>query len=162
MRISVECGVYAEAASVCRTADHVAALLAESLAGKLGAYAGMAGDDATSSDFARAYDPAARQAVAALADLTHALVGLGRLIDASGRAHAHAEAGAAGLATTAYSGRGLDEDSYVRISPEPPPSSLGGPVASGLGDVHAWILDQVEGFVWPGADVDLLHDAATA
>jgi hypothetical protein len=163
VRISVECGGYAEAAGVCRTANQIAALCTESLAGKLAAYAAMAGDDATSRDFAAAYDPAAREAVATLTDLTHALIGLGRLIDASGRAHARAEAsaaGAAGLRTNAYSGGGLDEDSFVRVSPDPPPSSLGGSVASGLGDVHAWILDQVEGFVWPGADVGLLRDAA--
>ncbi|GAB3038721.1 hypothetical protein GCM10011376_33980 [Nocardioides flavus (ex Wang et al. 2016)] len=161
MRISVECGGYAEAADACRTANHVAALLTESLAGKLAAYAGMAGDDATSSDFAAAYDPAAREAVATLADLTHALVGLGRLVDASGRNHDRAEAAAAGR-TNAYTGRRLDEDSFVRVSPAPPPSSLGGSVATGLGEIHAWILDQVEGFVWPGADVGLLRDAASA
>jgi hypothetical protein len=165
VRISVECGGYAEAAGVCRTANQIAALTTESLAGKLGAYAAMAGDDATSRDFAGSYDPAAREAVATLADLTHALIGLGRLIDASGRAHARAEAsavGAAGLRTNAYTGGGLDEDSFVRVSPAPPPSSLGGSVSSGLGDISEWILDQVEGFVWPGADVDLLRDAASA
>jgi hypothetical protein len=165
VRISVECGGYAEAAGVCRTANQIAALSTESLAGKLGAYAAMAGDDATSRDFAGSYDPAAREAVATLADLTHALIGLGRLIDASGRAHERAEAsavGAAGLRTNAYTGGGLDEDSFVRVSPEPPPSSLGGSVSSGLGDISEWILDQVEGFVWPGADVDLLRDAAAS
>jgi hypothetical protein len=168
VRISVECGGYAEAASVCRTANHIAALSTESLAGKLGGYAAMAGDDATSREFAGSYDPAAREAVATLTDLTHALIGLGRLVDASGRAHARAEAsavgaaGVAGLRTNAYTGGGLDEDSFVRVSPAPPPSSLGGSVSSGLGDVHAWILDQVEGFVWPGADVDLLRDGAAA
>jgi hypothetical protein len=165
VRISVECGGYAEAAGVCRTANQIAALSTESLAGKLGAYAAMAGDDATSSDFAGSYDPAAREAVATLADLTHALIGLGRLIDASGRAHERAEASAVaatGLRTNAYTGGGLDEDSFVRVSPEPPPSSLGGSVSSGLGDISEWILDQVEGFVWPGADIELLRDAAAS
>ena len=165
MRISVECGAYAEAADVCRTANQIAALTTESLAGKLGACVAMAGDDATSRDFAGSYDPAARGAVATLADLTHALIGVGRLVDASGRAHARAEAAAAGsvgLRTNAYSGGGLDEDSFVRVTPAPPPSSLGGSVSPGLGDVHAWILDHVQGFVWPGADVDLLRDAAAA
>ncbi|TGN63878.1 hypothetical protein EXE59_07880 [Nocardioides eburneiflavus] len=165
MRISVECGGYAEAAVVCRTANQIAALSTESLAGKLGACAGMAGDDATSRGFAGAYDPAAREAVAALTDLTHALIGLGRLVDASGRAHERAEAsavGAAGLRTNAYTGGGLDEDSFVRVSPEPPPSSLGGSVEPGLGDIYEWILDQVEGFVWPGADVGLIRDAAAS
>lgn len=161
MRISVECGGYVEAAGVCRTANHIAALLTDSLAAKLGAYAAIAGDDATSRDFATSYDPAAREAVATLTDLTHALIGLGRLIDASGRNHDRAEVAAA-RRTNVYVGGGLDEDSFVRVSPAPPPSSLGGSVASGLGDVHAWILGQVEGFVWPGADVALLRDAASS
>jgi hypothetical protein len=161
VRISVDCGGYVEAAGVCRTANHIAALLTDSLAAKLGAYAAIAGDDATSRDFATSYDPAAREAVATLTDLTHALIGLGRLIDASGRNHDRAEVAAA-RRTNVYVGGGLDEDSLVRVSPAPPPSSLGGSVASGLGDVHAWILGQVEGFVWPGADVALLRDAASS
>lgn len=98
--------------------------------------------------------------MAALADLTHALIGLGRLVDLSGQAHARAEADAARTRTNAYTGGGLDADAFLRVSPGLPPSSLGGSVASGLGDVHAWILDQVEGFVWPGADIERLRDAA--
>ena len=114
MRISVECGGYAEAAAACRTANHISALLTESLAGKLVGYAGMAGDDATSGDFAAAYDPAARQAVATLTDLTHALIGLGRLVDASGRNHDRAEAAAA-RRTNAYVGGGVDVVADVRV-----------------------------------------------
>lgn len=162
MRISVECGGYAEAAGVCRTANHIAALLTESLGRKLEAYAGMAGDDATSSEFTAAYDPAARDAIATLAGLTHALIGLGRLVDTSGRNHAAAEAATVGLAANVYSGGGLDGDSFARVALIALPSSLGGKVASGLGDIQDWILDQVEGFVWPGADVGRLRDAAAA
>ena len=160
VRVSVECGGYAEAAGMCQTANHIAALLSESLARKLEAYAGMAGDDATSSEFAASYDPAARDALATLSDLTHALIGLGRLIDASGRNHSAAEAASGGLATNVYSGGGLDEDSFARVAPLSPHSSLGGRTASELGDIQDWILDQVEGFIWPGADVDRLRDAA--
>lgn len=159
MRISVECGGYAEAAATCRTANHLAALLTESLAGKLSGYAGMAGDDATSRDFASSYDAGAREALAALTDLTHAHISMGRLIDACGNRHATADASAAGLPTNAYVGTSLDEDSYARVSPDVPPSSVG-PQEPALSRVDAWILDQVEGFLWPGADVDLLRDAA--
>jgi hypothetical protein len=74
----------------------------------------MAGNDATSIGFAETYDAGAREAVAALADLTHALIGAGRLLGASGANHASAE-------------------------------------------VDEWILDQVEGFAWLGADVSLLR-----
>lgn len=157
MRIRVETGGFTSAADACRTGNQIAALLCESLAGKLGGYAGMAGDDATSAEFAAAYDDGARQALDTLAELTHAFIGLGRLLTASGANHAGAEVASA--AVSAYTGGSLHEDDYVRVSPASPPSSLGAnPVP--LGRVETWILDQVEGFVWPGADVELLLDAA--
>ena len=159
MRIAVETGGFTSAADACRTGNQIAALLCESLAGKLGGYAGMAGDDSTSVEFAASYDDGARQALDTLAELTHGFIGLGRLLSASGSNHAHAEAASA--AVSAYSGGSLDEDDYVRVSPAAPPSCLGAnPVA--LGTVEAFILDHVEGFVWPGADVDLLLEAGAA
>lgn len=159
MRISVETGGFTSASDACRTGNQIAALLCESLAGKLGGYGGMAGDDATSVEFSTAYDDGARQAIETLAELTHAFIGLGRLLTASGANHAGAEAASA--AVSAYTGGSLHEDDYVRVSPASPPSSLGAnPIP--LGPVEAWILDQVEGFVWPGADVELLLDAGTA
>ena len=160
MRLSVECGGFTEAADVCRTANQIAALLSESLSTRLADCARMAGNDATSSDFARAYDDGAREAVHALADLTHSFIGLGRLLEASGLNHASAESASAGLTVSAYVNGSLDEDSNVRIRPAPPPSCLGGPEPS-LGPMEAWILDQVEGFVWPGADVGALRLAAS-
>jgi len=59
VRISVECGGLASAADACRTANQTAALLTESLAGKLTGLAGMAGNDASSAELATAYDAAA-------------------------------------------------------------------------------------------------------
>ncbi len=160
MRISVECGGFDDAADACRTANQTVALLAESLAGKLTGFAAMAGDDATSTQFASSYDAAAAEAVGSLADLTHAFIGLGRLLSATGAHHSAAEAAAAGK-VVGYSGRGLTEDAFVRVSLASPPSSLGADEPS-FGVVDRWILDQVEGFVWPGADVGLLRDAAQA
>lgn len=159
MRIAVETGGFTSAADACRTGNQISALLCESLAGKLGGYAGMAGDDASSAEFATSYDDGAREALDTLAELTHAFIGLGRLLTASGVNHDGAEAASA--AVSSYSGGSLDEDDYVRVSPAPPPSCLGAnPVP--LGTVEAFIVDHVEGFVWPGADVDLLLDAGTA
>lgn len=160
MRISVECGGLVDAADACRTANQTVALLAESLAGKLAGFGGMAGDDASSADFATSYDAAAAEAVGSLADLTHAFIGVGRLLSATGGNHAAAEAAAAGR-VNGYSGRGLSPDAFVRVSLPAPPSSLGADEPS-LGVVDRWILDQVEGFVWPGADVALLREAASA
>ncbi|GAA1934529.1 hypothetical protein [Nocardioides hwasunensis] len=158
MRISVECGGFTRAADACLTANQTSAVLTQSLATRLLGHAGMAGNDATSASFARAYDAGAGDALDALADLTHALIGAGRLLAATGSEHERAEA-AAGYSVLGYSGRDLD-DSYVRIRPPAPPSSLGGQEPS-LGTVDRWILDQVEGFVWPGADVGELRAAAS-
>lgn len=159
MRIAVETGGFTSAADACRTGNQISALLCESLAGKLGGYAGMAGDDATSAEFAASYDDGARQALGTLAELTHAFIGLGRLLTASGANHRDAEAVSAAISS--YTGGSLHEDDYVRVSPSAPPSCLGANPVS-LGTVESWILDQVEGFVWPGADVDLLLDAGAA
>ncbi|NYE35620.1 hypothetical protein F4692_000724 [Nocardioides cavernae] len=161
MRITVECGGFTRAADACLTANQTSAVLAGSLGARLSGCAGMAGDDATSSDFARAYDPAAGEALAALADLTHAFIGAGRLLDRTGENHARAESAAAGHPVLGYGGGALHEGAYVRVRPTVPPSSLGAQEPS-LGAVDRWILDQVEGFVWPSADIGLLHAAASA
>jgi hypothetical protein len=158
VRISVECGGFTRAADACLTANQTSAVLTRSLAERLGRHGGMAGDDATSADFARGYDAGTEQALAALTDLTHAFIGAGRLLAATADEHATAEAAAA-LTVTAYSGRGI-EDSFVRIRPPLPPTSLGAQEPS-FSAVHAWILDHVEGFVWPGADVSELRTAAS-
>ncbi len=161
MQISVECGGYTRAADACLTANHTSAVLTEALAGRLAASAGMAGNDATSASFAAAYDAGAREALAALADLTHAFIGAGRLLAATGAHHASAEAMAGGTPVLGYSGGDLHDSAYARVRPAAPPSSLGRQEPS-LGVVDSWILDQVEGFVWPGADVDLLRAAGDA
>ena len=161
MRISVECGGFTRAADACLTANQTSAVLTSSLTSRLASTAGMAGDDATSTAFATAYDAGAREAVAALADLTHAFIGAGRLLTTTGTNHEAAESSAGGPEVLGYSGGGLQESAYARVRPAAPPPSLGSQEPS-LGVVDGWILDQVEGFVWPGADVDRLGAAAAA
>ena len=157
MRIVIEHGGFTSAADACRTGNQISALVCDSLAGKLDGLGGMAGDDATSAEFAASYDDGARQALDTLARLTDAFTGLGRLLTASGANHRHAEAASAAVP---YSGGSLDDDDYVSVSPAAPPSCLGADAPS-FGVVDAFILDHIEGFAWPGADVDLLLDAAT-
>ncbi|MCY7402124.1 MAG: hypothetical protein LH477_14440 [Nocardioides sp.] len=161
MRISVECGGFTEAADACRAANQVAALVTGSLCSQIAGCGGMAGNDATSSDFARSYDASALEALDALAAVTHAFIGAARLLAVTGLNHANAEAASAGLAVAAYVGGALAEDSFVRVRLGVPPSSLGAQEPA-LGQVDAWILDQVEGFVWPGADVERLRRAGSA
>lgn len=157
----MECGGFTRAADACLAANHTSAVLTDSLASRLEASAGMAGNDATSASFAAAYDAGAREAVAALADLTHAFIGVGRLLVATSANHASAEVGAGGIEVLGHVGGNLDDSAFVRVQPAPPPSSLGTQEPS-LGVVDAWILDQVEGFSWPGADVAELRTAAHA
>lgn len=159
MRIHIESGGIDSAAEACRTANQISALLCESLAGKLAGLAGMAGDDATSVEFASTYDDSARDALRTMAELTDAFVGVGRVLVATAANHRDAEAASA--AVSMYTGTHLHEDDYVRVSPAVPPSCLGHSSPS-LGTIDAFILDHVEGFVWPGADVEMLLDAGTA
>jgi hypothetical protein len=158
MQISVECGGFTRAADACLTANQTAALLTTSLGARLAGHGGMAGNDSTGTTFARAYDDGARAGLDALTDLTHAFIGAGRLLTMTGEHHGDAEGAAAGLRVSAYAGATLEDD-FVRVRPAAVPSSLGAQQPS-LGVIDAWILDQVEGFVWPGADVEVLRTAA--
>ena len=160
MRVAVDGGGFVAAGTAARTANQVAALHYDSLSGKLGGFGAMAGNDATSIEFARSYDEASAEALDALADLSAAFIGLGRLIQATDDNHRRAEAASAGVVVSAYSGRDLHEDDYVRVAGSTPPSSLGAQ-EPGFGEVETWILDRIEGFVWPGADVGRLRDAAS-
>ncbi len=159
MRLAVDGGGYATAASAFTDANHVTALQYDALTGKLAGYAAMAGDDATSTDFAAAYDDSTREAVGALADLVDSFASLGQLTRASLTNHARANAASVMGGAIVYEGATLPEDGYVVVLPSTPPSSLGGdpPVLSPEAN---WILDHIEGFAWPNADTDRLRDAA--
>lgn len=159
MRVAVDGGGFVAAGDAARAANQVAALVHTSLASKLRGFASMAGDDATSLEFSRSYDAASAEVLDALADLSAAFIGLGRLLHATDDNHRRAEAASAGLSVSAYCGSDLHDDDFVRVTRQAPPSSLGAQ-EPGFGEVETWILDRVEGFVWPGADVGRLRDAA--
>nr|WP_246416156.1 RNase A-like domain-containing protein [Nocardioides luti] len=121
----------------------------------------MAGDDATASDFATAYDDGAREALGALGDLVDAFAGLGRLTEAALAQHRRADARSVVNGAVVYDGGWLPDTGYVAVLPASPPSSLGGNAFELPGKVE-WILDHVGGFVWPDADVDRVRSAAAA
>lgn len=80
----------------------------------------------------------------------------------TGDNHARAESAAAGRThTLGYAGGSLDDAAFVRVQPPSPPSSLG-PQEPSLGVVDRWILDRVEGFAWPSADVGRLRSTASS
>lgn len=159
MRLSVDGAGYATAASAFADGNRLAALHHESLAGKLGGYAAMAGDDAGAAEFAAAYDHTSTEAVRALADLVGAFAGLGRLTEQSVTNHRAANARSVVAGAVVHDGTTLPEAGYVTVLPATPPTSLGGDSPSFPAEV-AWVLDHVQGFTWPNADTDRLRDAA--
>jgi hypothetical protein len=116
----------------------------------------MAGDDASAAEFAAAYDEAAREALSALAELVGSFGSLGHLAHASLANHLAAEIASGGRSVSAPPTRA---DDSVGVLVSVPPTSLGGDSPALPGPV-SWVLDQIEGFVWPDADTDRLRAAA--
>ena len=159
MRLVIDGPGYASAAEAFTTANQVAAIQYDSLVGRLGSYAAMAGDDSTSSEFAAAYDEAATEAVSALADVVPAFANLGRLTHRCVSNHREANVGSIISGPVVYDGSWLPGTECVSVLAATPPSALGGDPPS-LSDEMNWILDHIEGFVWPNADTDRLRSAA--
>ncbi|MFC4782857.1 RNase A-like domain-containing protein [Nocardioides sp. MAHUQ-72] len=165
MRLEVDGTGYETAAEAFVGGNQLAALWFDRLTGQLAGLGGMAGDDSTSQEFATAYDESAREAVAALADLVGSFTGLGHLTHAALTNHVRAEVRSVAAGSAVYDGGVLpdvgDDRGYVVVLPSTPPTSLGA-TEPGLPWKVGWILDHLEGFVWPGADVDRLRSAAAA
>ena len=140
--------------------NQAAARIHDTLGRRLQGFAAMAGDASLAEEFAAAYDDAARTGLASIGDLVDAFAACGRLTSASLTNHGRAEN------RSLISGRTVFDETracagLVAVLPCVVPSSLGGD-PPGLPGWANWILDQVEGFVWPDADTDRLREAATA
>lgn len=160
MRLLVEGAGYRSAAQAFVDGNQAAARVGVDLAGELAAYAGMAGDDATATEFAATYDEAAAAAVEVLAELTGGFASLARLAEGSLRNHVAAERASvlAGLPAPMEEPLRLAERCTVVHLPAPA-SALGGDssVLPGWANV---VLDLLEGVFWPDADTDRLRAAA--
>ena len=159
MRLVIDAPAYTTAEDSFTTANQVAAIQYDALVGKLGSYAGMAGDDSTSAAFATAYDEAVAEALAALADVVPAFANLGRLAGQSAANHREANNRSIITGNVVFDGTWHPASEVVSVLPATPASSLGGDAAA-FSDKENWILDHIEGFVWPNADTDRLRDAA--
>lgn len=158
MRVLVDSVTLTDTALCFERGNQDAARFHEALCGRLAHFGAMAGDASVAEEFASAYDDAARSCLGAVADLVDAFSTCGRLTTASLANHGRAEARSVISGRVVYDGS-APPSGYVAVLPRTPPSSLGGDL-SGLPDWASWILDQVEGFVWPDADVDRLREAA--
>ena len=162
MIVAVEADGYVEAVDAFRTGNHAAADAHDTLAARLAGLAGMAGDDASGAEFAAAYDGAAAEALSALREVVASYATLGRLTRTSWDNHRRAEERAilpGGVVDVSCAAP--PEASYAAVLAVAPPSSLGGDPPA-LSTEEALVLDHVEGFVWPDADVDRLREAAGA
>jgi hypothetical protein len=158
VRLLLDSGPLTDTASCFERGNQDAARVHESHSERLSQFGAMAGDASLAEEFAAAYDDAARSALAALDDLVDAFAACERLATATLANHGHAEDRSMISGRTVYDGS-VPPTGCVAVLPCLPPSALGGDL-SGLPGWATWILDQVEGFVWPDADVDRLREAA--
>jgi hypothetical protein len=156
----IEAAPLAESSSVFEHANQSAALVHDTLRRRLSGCGSMAGDASVSADFAAAYDDAALSALAAVGDLVEAFSACGRLTSATLTNHGHAENHSLISGRTVFTSTPCVAG-YVAVLPCSLPSSLGGDLG-GMPGWASWILDRVEGFVWPDADVPRLREAASA
>ena len=160
MRLDIDGSGYSSAHTAFGEANQITARIHQRLLQALTDTGGMAGDDSTSQEFAAAYDQGAAEAFAALADLVDSFAGLGRLTAATLSNHAAAEARSVVGGNPVYDGGWLPEirpdTGYVAVLPASPPTALGSKKHD-YRDLVGWVLDHVQGFVWPDADTDRLR-----
>jgi hypothetical protein len=160
VRIAVEGGGYDTAAEALVGGNQLAALYYNGLIGKLGGYGAMGGDDTTSEEFATEYDRSAKEAVDGLNDLVDSFANLAELTAQSIDNHRRANGDSVYGTPPVYDGSQGLGDSPVDVATYTPPSALGGDDED-LPDFWNEIVDHLEGFAWPNADLDKLRSAAT-
>lgn len=161
MSIDVFAPSYDSAAAALLGANHDGASTYVGLTSCLNNSGCMAGNDATSTDFARAHDDAAQATMDALVDLVDATGNLSVLTATSIENHRRADAAAVYTAPPLLLGNCLIPlgAGEVDVEPYDVPSSEGGDG----GDLPALldlVVDHVQGVGWPSADVATLRVTA--
>jgi hypothetical protein len=159
VRVEFDAPSLGSATAVLERANQNAADVHRGLARRLARGDGMAGDSSIAEEFASSYDDAAQLGLDAVADLVDAFATCGRLARVTAGNHARAEARSMISGRTVYEGQ-TSVQGFVSVLPATVPSSLGGDWSALPGWV-GWVLDQIEGFVWPDADVDQLREVAS-
>jgi hypothetical protein len=159
VRVAIRGEGYSSATEAFVSGNLLAARACKTLCNRLPAYAGMAGDDSTATDFAASYDEAAAEAVSALAELVGGLGSLGHLAEASLANHLAADADSVLGTSYRIDAPPTRADDCVGMLVGTPPSSLGAD-SSSLPGWASVVLDFLEGVFWPDADTDRLRDAA--
>lgn len=124
---------------------------------------GMAGNDTGGEAFAKQYDPAASQLVAAGCKLGAAFASMANLLNGSLANHDGAEHGAQmypGMPSYASGGDTNPDHGTEELYAPAPPSAAGG-IGGEPGWWH-WIAGHLGGLLWPDADTGKLRSAGSA
>ncbi len=159
MKLEVDAGGYDTAAEAFVSGNKLVAGGYGTLTSKLGGYGAMGGDDKSSEDFVNNYDPAAAEVVAGIAELATAFGTLAEVTAESGNNHRNANAGS--VYKGAAPGGSDKAPAPETVSSFTPPSSLGSD-NSDMPEFWNLIVDHLQGWAWPSADVDKLREAAGA
>ncbi len=159
-RVAVDGVGYTEASTLLHDANQWAARYHGELRAGLAETGAMAGDSSFADGFATSYDKAARAATQAFDDLVTSCANLGRYAFASLENHTRAELASTFGGTVVTDQPSMLGRDWCDVAPIQVPSALGGDPSSLPGWANA-ILDHVEGFVWPDADLDRLAAAGT-
>ncbi len=160
-KVVIRGGGYTDASDHLASANWWAAVHVDALSDVLAGSGAMAGDSSFAGEFAAAYDEAATATLAAADDVVGGLAGLCRITYCSYENHVRAEESSYAPTDAVSTEPGARANLLYAAASPPPPSSLGGD-ASFLPGWANVILDHVEGFVWPDADVDRLRTTAAA
>jgi hypothetical protein len=151
---------YTNASQMLGDANRLAAVAVAALNSALADGGAMAGDSSFASEFATAYDEGAMAVVGGFVDVVDALASLCRVTYCSLENHYRAELASVASTTFSTEPDAASHDLFTAVAMNPP-SSLGGDA----GFLPGWanvILDHVEGFVWPDADLERLRSTADA
>ncbi|WP_426245470.1 HNH/ENDO VII family nuclease [Nocardioides sp. LHG3406-4] len=157
MRLDVDAAGYDSAAEAFVGGNRLIASAYATLTSKLGGYSAMGGDDRSSEDFVNNYDPAAAEVVAGIAELATSFGTLATVTAESGNNHRNANAGSV-YKQAQPTGDDAAPDPQT-VGSYTPPSSLGSDNAD-MPEFWNLVVDHLQGWAWPSADVDKLRQAA--
>lgn len=121
----------------------------------------MAGDSSFAEPFSQGYDEAARSATQTFDNLITSYANLGRYAFASVENHTRAELASTFGALVVTDAPSMLTNSWYDVVPITIAPSLGGDPSS-MPAWANWVLDKVEGFIWPDADLERLRRTGDA
>ena len=161
----VDSDSYTSACSEFYYANHAIIDKVGNLGGRLASSGAMAGSDAGGQEWAKQYDAVSGPLVQAGADIGESMGQMANLLNASLKNHRGAEYGAQldgpPQYQTSTDDGDADPDHWVEtLSPGSLPSVSGG--TGDNPDLWHWLVDHMEGFLWPDADTGKMRSAGQA